>query len=877
MDDLLTEFLTECFESMTVLDAELVRLEREPDDPELIASIFRLVHTIKGTCGFLDLSRLETVAHAAENVLGKLRDREMAATPAVVTLVLKALDRIKDILDALANDPVEPAGDDSELIAALDAIADLEPTKAVNGGSEALDAIPADLPSELVPHASADRPEPRPAEAAPPEPASPVVASAKAVAGRTEEAGRGARAESLAAQTLRVPVDLLEQLMTLVGELVLTRNQLLQTVRHNTDQALKSPLQRLNQITGELQEGVMRTRMQAIGTAWSKLPRLIRDLALELDKEIELEMRGAETELDRQVLEMIKDPLTHMVRNAADHGLERPYERERAGKPVTGTIGLNAFHEGGHIIIEISDDGKGLDTRRIAEKAVARGLVTEADAAGMADEDLQQFIFHPGFSTAETVTAVSGRGVGMDVVRTNIEKIGGSIEIRSRLGQGSVFTIKIPLTLAIVSALILEAGGERFALPQIGVVELVRTGGTSEHRVEMLDGVRVLRLRDRLLPLASLAGVLGLPAGDTSGRDGSYVVLVRVGSRVFGLEVDKLFDTEEIVVKPVAPILRSVSAFSGNTILGDGSVVMILDLNGLATMLDASRGEGERRAAVEEAVAEQERVSLLLFKAGGGQQMAVPLALVTRLEEIAGEAIERAADRSVVLYRDALMPLAEITGEPARREAGNRPVLVFTDCERNMGLVVDQIVDVVEADVRMELKGCGGSELGTAVIAGRPTQLLDVAFFVNRTFGGWFSAEETEAFGDDRRSPLKVLIVDDSRFVRSMLQPILEAEGMAVTTADSADRALRLREEGRQFDLIISDIEMPGTNGFAFVENCRAGGPWQRTRIVALTSHSTPSDVERGRLAGFDGHVGKLDREALIATLASAKPMLEAA
>ena len=441
-----------------------------------------------------------------------------------------------------------------------------------------------------------------------------------------------------------------------------------------------------------------------------------------------------------------------------------------------------------------------------------------------------------------------------------------------------MFTIKIPLTLAIVSALILEAGGERFALPQIGVVELVRTGGTSEHRVETLDGVRVLRLRDRLLPLASLAAVLGLPTCGRGDRDGSYVVLVRVGSRVFGLEVDKLFDTEEIVVKPVAPILRSVSAFSGNTILGDGSVVMILDLNGLAAMLDASRGEGERRAAIEEAIADQERVSLLLFKAGGGQQMAVPLALVTRLEEIAGDAIERAADRSVVLYRDALMPLAEITGEPARRDTGSRPVLVFTDCERNMGLVVDQIVDVVEADVRMELKGCGGSELGTAVIAGRPTQLLDVAFFVNRTFGGWFAAEETEAFGDDRhRHPLKVLIVDDSRFVRSMLQPILEAEGMAVTTAESADRALRLREEGRQFDLIISDIEMPGTNGFAFVENCRAGGPWQRTRIVALTSHSTPSDVERGRLAGFDGHVGKLDREALIATLASTRPMLEGA
>jgi len=872
MDDLLSEFLTECLESMTVLDGELVRLEQHPDDPELIAGIFRVVHTIKGTCGFLDLTRLEAVAHAAENILGKLRDGEMAASRAVVSVVLEALDRIKEILDGLAVTQAEPEGDDTALITALDTIA----------ATGALPGEPRPSAAELPVVAQADATEPPPAAAprptAVPEHVATVVKPYPSTAERSPETRSGAGAESLAAQTLRVPVDLLEQLMTLVGELVLTRNQLLQTVRHGSDPALQSPLQRLDQLTGELQEGVMKTRMQAIGTAWSKLPRLVRDLAIEVDKEIELTMHGAETELDRQVLEMIKDPLTHMVRNAADHGLESPDQRSRVGKAQKGTIGLQACHEGGHIIIEISDDGRGLDTDRIAAKAVARGLVAEADIAGMAERDIQQFIFHPGFSTADTVTAVSGRGVGMDVVRTNIEKIGGSIEIRSTKGKGSTFTIKIPLTLAIVSALILEAGGERFALPQLGVVELVRAGGRSEHRIETMDGMRVLRLRDRLLPLASLATTLGLAAPAAEQRDaGSYVVVVRVGPRLFGLEVDRLFDTEEIVVKPVAPILRSVSAFSGNTILGDGSVVMILDLNGLASMLDAGRGEADRRQTMDdERVQKDERVSLLLFKAGGEQQMAVPLALVTRLEQIEAATIEPAGGRSVIQYRGSLMPLADIEGRPAKTDSGQRPTLVFTDCGRNMGLVVDEIVDVVDADITLELRGTGGNDLGTAIIAGRPTRLLDVAFFVNRAFGGWFAAEETEAFRGNENRGRQVLIVDDSRFVRSMLQPILEAEGMRVTTADSADRALRMRDEGQVFDLIISDIEMPGTDGFAFVENCRAGGLWQRTRIIALTSHATPSDVERGRLAGFDGHVGKLDREALIATLTANHATAEA-
>ena len=428
MDDLLADFLTETHEGLTALDSALVRLERTPDDQPTLSEVFRLVHTIKGTCGFLGLSRLEAVAHAAENVLGRYRDGTLAVTPAGITLILSSLDRVKEIVAGIEVSGTEPAGDDAALIAALDAAAE--------GRAEAPPAADAPPAAEEAGAAAAAANEP---------------AAADAVA---EGAG------TVAAQTIRVSVDVLEDLMMLVSELVLTRNQLLQLSRAHQSDAFAVPLQRLSHITSDLQEGVMKTRMQPIGNAWAKLPRLVRDLAHELGKKIDLEMRGAQTELDRQVLELIRDPLTHMVRNSGDHGLETPEQRRAAGKPETGRILLNAYHEGGHIIIEIGDDGRGLPVEKIRAKALANGLATEAELAQMSEREVLRFIFAPGFSTAQQVTSVSGRGVGMDVVKTNIEKIGGTVELVSKEGRGATFTIKIPLTLAIVSALIVEAGGE---------------------------------------------------------------------------------------------------------------------------------------------------------------------------------------------------------------------------------------------------------------------------------------------------------------------------------------------------------------------------------------------------------------------------------
>ncbi|SDF55978.1 two-component system, chemotaxis family, sensor kinase CheA [Limimonas halophila] len=952
MDDLLSEFLTETNESLQVLDTEIVTLEQNPNNPDLLHNIFRVMHTIKGTCGFLGLPRLEAVAHSGETVLGKVRDGELEINQDRVSIVLECLDRIRDIVGALEENGEEPEGDDTELINRLNALiekaeagdtgdsggeaaaggeaeaesgagAEEDDMAAAMAAMEAEDSSEAEAESDAAESGDAgqggegDAPagdsESQPESSGPPAPASqtqpattsesqPPAASSGGggqgggsgqgggkSGGDSGRQGGGGGGGHSGPQSIRVSVDLLESLMTTVSELVLNRNQLLQILRQYNESEFAAPLQRLNHVVSELQEGVMKTRMQPIDNAWSKLPRIVRDLSADLGKKIELKKKGEDTELDRQVLELIKDPLTHMVRNSCDHGLETPDERREAGKPEVGTIALNAYHEGGHIIIEIADDGKGLDPEKIKDKAIRNGLTTEADCANLTEQQILQFIFKPGFSTAAAVTAVSGRGVGMDVVRNNIEEIGGTIELSSKLGRGSKFTVKIPLTLAIASALIVECGGERFAIPQLSVKELVRAKGDSEKSIERIKDTPVLRLRDRLLPLINLRQLLRLdgedqqpqlesPAGagqetatqsgdpQSEERDG-FIVVSQVGTYHFGIIVDQVYDTEEIVVKPVARILRNIPLFSGNTILGDGRVVMILDPNGIAQASgEITVSEGQDMGEEERAVSEDEAVSMLIFRAVDDAPKAVPLGLVSRLEEIDLENVEVSNGQRVIQYRGKLMPLILMDGAKGLESQGKQPVLVFTDQNRSMGLVVDEIVDIVQESMNIELSGERAGFLGSAVIAGKATDIIDTGYYLTKAYPDWFRGEERR--GQSRRGlGRRVLFVDDSPFFRNMLVPVLDTAGYDVTSAESAERALELHNEGRMYDVIISDIEMSGMSGYEFAEYVQNQTDWASTPMIALSSYAEPQDMERGRAAGFRDYVAKFDRETLLDTL----------
>ncbi|WP_346911607.1 hybrid sensor histidine kinase/response regulator [uncultured Roseibium sp.] len=910
MDDLLREFITETNESLDVVDVELVKFEQEPNNATILDNIFRLVHTIKGTCGFLGLPRLEGIAHAAETLMGKFRDGA-PVTQEAVSIILTSIDRIKEILaDLEAAEGEEPQGDDSDLISEMERMS----TNADTGGAAASGAeAEAEAPEEeaagdILPEQSLERPlrpgevsldelerafreteveaeaaadpvaEEAVEEAAPVAAASPAKEKAAAKsAGKAKADGdkKSSGGSSVSNQSIRVAVDTLEHLMTMVSELVLTRNQLLEIVRRHEDSEFKVPLQRLSNVTAELQEGVMATRMQPIGNAWQKLPRIVRDLSQELEKPIELEMIGADTELDRQVLEMIKDPLTHMVRNSADHGLEMPADRKAAGKHEKGTITLAAYHEGGHIIIEVRDDGKGLDVSKIKSKVLERGLATEAEFDKMSDAQIHKFIFAAGFSTAAEVTSVSGRGVGMDVVRNNIEIIGGTVDLRSTPGKGTTFTIKIPLTLAIVSTLIVEASGDRFAIPQLSVVELVRVQTNSEHRIERIKDTPVLRLRNKLLPLVHLSQLLGIYEGEdvenAIDADNGFIVVMQVGSQTFGVVVDGVFHTEEIVVKPMSTMLRNLTMFSGNTILGDGSVIMIIDPNGVASAMASHASSAVSEQAEEEeaedlakrAHTNQSSISLLLFRAGAPEPKAVPLSLVTRLEEFEVSKIERSNGRDLVQYRGALMPLVYVTDGDQHKVEGTQPMLVFSDSGRSMGLVVDEIVDIVEDRMNIEVGSERPGVLGSAVIKERATEIIDLGYYLPQAFEDWFMRKEM----DIEALTKKVLFVDDSAFFRNMLTPVLKAAGYDVTTCDSASHAFELLENGAKFHAVVSDIEMPQINGFEFCEALRRDPRFRNIPVLALSAMVTPASIERGRQAGFDDYVAKFDRPGLIAAL----------
>jgi len=710
LDDVVKEFLVESLENLDRLDRALVELEQDPHDGENLASIFRTIHTLKGTCGFLGFSRLEAISHVGENLLSRMRDGLLVLDAPITTGLLEMVDAIRQILAAVERTGAENDTDYGALVARLNEL---------NRGP--------------VPPAAVAAPEPSAVAVAPPDTV--TVAPPEAVAATPAAAGREDRRPGVADTTLRVDVGQLDKLMNLVGELVLARNQIIQFTATQTDNAFVGATQRLNLVTSELQEGVMKTRMQPIDNVWSKFPRVVRDLATTCGKQVRLEMVGKDTELDKTIIEAIKDPLTHVVRNSVDHGIEPPAVRLARGKPAEGVVHLRAFHEGGQINIEITDDGAGIDPDKVRRKAVDRGLVTAEQAARMSDHDVLRLIFMPGFSTAEAITNVSGRGVGMDVVRTNIERIGGTVDILSTVGAGSTLKIRIPLTLAIIPALMVATGGEVFALPQVNLLELVRLEGEQARTgLERIGNASFYRLRGNLLPLVPLAQELGL----TSQCDPSVVniVVLKADDRQFGLRVDAINDTEEIVVKPLGKQLKSVQVFAGATIMGDGHVALILDVNRIAQQARVF-GVGERSVKATAAAASKQgpadTQTWLLFRGGGADRLAIPLKLVARLEEFATADIERSGGHEVVQYRGEIMPLINLgrfLGGADVAPADPRQVIVFSDKGHSAGLVVEQILDIVSQSISVTRSHARAGVLGSAVIQQRVTDLLDVSAIV---------------------------------------------------------------------------------------------------------------------------------------------------
>jgi two-component system chemotaxis sensor kinase CheA len=698
MEDVVQEFLVESAEGLDLVERYLVELERKPGSRELLEEIFRAVHTLKGNGGVLGYAKLESVAHAGEELLSRFRDGELTVTQDLATGLLAMVDALRGLLRTIEENSSEGEGDYASIVKLLGALSWNEgPADQAKTTGESSTLKPLAVTKQMF---DADARE---------------ATSLQAVAG-------GASVGSI-----RVGVDQLDRMVNLVGELVLARNQVLHLASGSPTAGFATAAQHLNLVTADLQESVMKARMQPIGTLWNKLPRLVRDLALQYSKEIAVEAKGAEIELDRTILEAMKGPLTHILRNAIDHGIESSDIRKRAGKTPTGHVRLHAAQQGGRVYLEIGDDGAGLDLDRVRNRALDRGLVTAERAANLSEHELANLVFAPGFSTVDTASQLSGRGVGLDVVRTNIERIGGVVELHSVSGRGTTLKINLPLTLAILPALLVHCGGEHFTIPQAGLIELVRLE-PGLNAIEQVYGAPVYRLRDRLLPLVFLDRLLQLPQHDSGVR---HMVVLEGGGGQFAMVVDAVGDIEEVVVKPLSRHLTGLTCFAGAAILGDGRVVLILDVTGVAELAKLSCSTSSQ---MRDEPAKAPRHSLpppqswITFRGVAGARFALPVSAVARLEEIPARTVEHSSGREVIQYRGRILPLLRLSNlfhEPLP-EREILQVIVLQQAGGSMGLVVDRIEDIVEETVDFRSQGRSGLLQGTAVIQERVADVLDV-------------------------------------------------------------------------------------------------------------------------------------------------------
>jgi two-component system chemotaxis sensor kinase CheA len=685
--------------------------------------------------------------------------------------------------------------------------------------------------------------------------------------------GRKALTAGDSGESIRVRVGLLNQLMNLAGELVLGRNQLMQRLAGASDgiAGLNTILQHVDRVTSEVQEAVMQTRMQPIGSLFSRFHRVTRDLARSLNKQIDLTLTGETVELDKSLIEALADPLTHLIRNCSDHGIEKPDVRTKAGKRAAGTISLSAQQEGGKVRVIVADDGAGVNIERVKQKALEKALITREQSQQMSERDVLQLLFAPGFSTAESVTGVSGRGVGMDVVRENVSRIGGTVEIETAAGEGTTFYLDLPLTLAIIPALIVTASGQRFAIPQVNMLELVHLDG-NEATTDLLHvgETEVYRLRGTMLPIVRLGPALGLDRAVDEQETGSVsIAVVAAGNKQYGLVVDRIHDTEEIVVKPLGHLLKNLPVYAGATLMGDGRPALILDMAGVAKTANITLQEEkgfDSRATDQQTQAASDEQTLLLFSVGEGDQFAVPLSLLSRLEEVPADRITTSLQGKVIPYRGRLLPLVMLedilaVAPPPQRE--KLTILVF-EIEREVGLVATRIVDAVKTSVTLDSDAIATKGItGLALVQDRPTSFIDIYQIIEMAYPHWFQHDRSTRRKSVESGQVTILLAEDSSFYRTVEKNYLVQSGFNVVEAEDGERALELLKTVH-VDLVITDIEMPKLDGFMLTRRIRENPKLHDLPVIAVTSLATEADRQTGLQAGVNAYLVKLQREQLL-------------
>lgn len=956
-DEILQGFIEESLEHLADIENDLLAIEEggENIDVELVNKVFRAAHSIKGGAGFMGLTVIQNLAHAAENVLGLIRSEKLIPTPEIINVLLLASDELQQLIEDVGNSNDADITDHVNSLntiyegggtepkprpAEQEAVAEAEPEPVEEEAKE-----PEQMEEEELPPESLQEEEPSdtgtveeeeiPSAEPTPEPVKqPVFTAEVSSPSAPKPASKGVAKKSKSSTqksdtSIRVTVSLLDQLMNLAGELVLSRNQLLQTITSGDVRNAEAVGQRIDLVTSELQEAIMLTRMQPIGNVFNKFPRVVRDLSKMLNKQMDLTIVGKDVELDKTIIEAINDPLTHLVRNSVDHGIEPPDERVRKGKDAKGLIVLKAYHEAGQVVIEISDDGKGLDGNILAETAINKGLITPEQAKAMSDKERTNLILLPGFSTAKKVTDVSGRGVGMDVVKTNLDQLGGSIEIESEVGKGSTISIKLPLTLAIIPCQIVMTGGERYAIPQVNLEELLRIPAAKvKERIERVGDAEVVRLRGNLLPLIRLSDVLDIdrtyydpmdgsikpdrrrriadrrsrstpmfkedvlqeeperkPNGQEQERTSSErrqspasalnIVVVSTGAMKYGLIVDRLHDSEEIVIKPLGRHLQQCKGYAGATIMGDGRIALILDVSNLSRMAGLTSLEGTERAselaeAAKEAITKaKDKQSLLTFSSSDNEQFAVPLNQVERVEKIKRKDIEEVGGRRVMQYRGGSLPLLSIDEVAMVQPLSDRDdllVIVFNLAGKDVGLLAIGPIDAIEVsadidDVTLKQTGI----MGSAIISGRTTMLVDIFGMVQAINPEWFADHALSVTVVDDESVPTILIVEDSNFFRNQVRGYMREAGFTVLEAEDGVEALNvLQEHVNEIAMVVTDIEMPNMDGFELTEKIKHNSKFSHLPVIALTTLAGDEDVAKGKAVGIDEYHIKLDKERLM-------------